>query len=94
MGMLDIGSGGAILQVGSRLNSTMWWRAGIYDSHPGLGLDYRPGALSVAVDVYNLNEVTADARIRYQVTPRWGVTVGGRNLLRTPAFIFGLGTSF
>jgi ABC-type transporter Mla subunit MlaD len=94
MGMLDIGSGGAILQVGSRLNSTMWWRAGIYDSHPGLGLDYRPGALSFAVDVYNLNEVTADARIRYQVTPRWGVTVGGRNLLRTPAFIFGLGTSF
>jgi hypothetical protein len=94
LGMMDIGYGGAILQVGTRLNSTMWWRAGIYDSSPGLGLDYRPGALSFAVDVYNLNAVTADARLRYQVTPRWGVMVGGRNLLRTPAFVFGLGTSF
>ena len=94
MGMMDIGRGGAVLQVGTRLNSTMWWRAGIYDSHLGLGWDYRPGALSFAVDVYNLNEVTADARLRYQVTPRWGVMVGGRNLLRTPTFVFGLGTSF
>jgi phospholipid/cholesterol/gamma-HCH transport system substrate-binding protein len=94
MGMLDIGHGGAILQVGTRLTSTVWWRAGIYDSQPSLGLDYRPGALSFALDLYNLNEVTADARLRYQISPRWGVMVGGRNLLRTPALVFGLGTSF
>jgi len=94
LGMLDIGRGGAILQVGTRLSSTTWWRAGIYDSQAGLGLDYRPGALSFAVDVYNLNEVTADARVRYQVTPRWGVMLGGRDLLRTPRLVFGLGTSF
>ena len=95
VGTLDIGgTGGVVLQVGSRLNSTLWWRGGIYDSHLGVGLDYRPGALTFAVDVYNLNEVTADVRLRYQFTPRWGLMLGGRNLMRTPAFIFGLGTSF
>lgn len=95
LGMLDIGgTGGVVLQVGNRLNSTLWWRAGIYDSQLGLGLDYRPGALTFAMDLYNLNEFTADARLRYQITPRWGLMLGGRNLMRTPAFIFGLGTSF
>ena len=95
LGLLDIGgSGGVVLQVGNRLNSTLWWRAGIYDSQVGLGLDYRPGALTFAVDVYNLNELTADARLRYQLTPRWGLMLGGRNLMRTPAFIFGFGTNF
>ncbi|HLA23819.1 MAG TPA: MlaD family protein [bacterium] len=96
LGLLDVGgSNGALLQVGSRLNSALWWRAGIYDSQVGLGLDYRPGGpLTFAVDVYNLNEITADARLRYQVTPRWGLMLGGRNLLRIPSFIFGLGTNF
>lgn len=95
VGMLDIGgTGGAILQVGTRLNSTLWWRAGLYDSQPGLGLDYRPGALSFALDVYNINDLTADVRMRYQMTSRWGLLLGGRNLLRNPAVIFGLGTTF
>jgi phospholipid/cholesterol/gamma-HCH transport system substrate-binding protein len=95
MGMLDIGgTGGAVLQVGSRLNSTLWWRAGIYDSQLGFGLDYRPGALNFALDVYNLNQVTADARLRYRFTPRWGLMLGGRDLVRTPSFIFGLGSNF
>lgn len=95
LGMLDIGgSGGTVLQVGSRLNSTLWWRAGIYDSQLGVGLDYRPGAMTVALDVYNLNQVTLDARLRYRFAPRWGLLLGGRDLARTPSFIFGLGTKF
>jgi len=93
--MLDIGgTGGAVLQVGSRLNSTLWWRGGIYDSQLGFGLDYRPGALSLALDVYDLNRVTVDARLRYRFAPRWGLLLGGRDLARTPSFIFGLGTNF
>jgi phospholipid/cholesterol/gamma-HCH transport system substrate-binding protein len=95
LGLLDVGgTGGVVLQVGTRLTSTVWWRAGIYDSQLGLGLDYRPGALSFALDVYDLNAMTADARLRYQMTPRWGLMLGGRNLMRSPAFIFGLGSSF
>ena len=47
-----------------------------------------------ALDAYNLNLPTMDARIRCQVSPRWGVTLGGRNLFRDPGVIFGLGTSF
>jgi len=95
LGLLDVGgSGGAILQVGTPMTSTLSWRAGIYDSQLGVGLDYRPGALTFAVDVYNINEVTADVRLRYEIASRWGLMLGGRNLMRTPAFIFGLGRSF
>jgi phospholipid/cholesterol/gamma-HCH transport system substrate-binding protein len=95
LGMLDIGSaGGAVLQVGSRLSSTLWWRAGIYDSQFGLGLDYRPSPWSLALDLYDLNQVTLDARLRYRFGQRWGLMLGGRDLARTPLLLFGLGTNF
>jgi len=44
--------------------------------------------------VGGVKTLTADARLRYQLTPRWGLMLGGRNLMRTPAFIFGFGTNF
>ncbi len=96
IGLHDIGAtNGAVLQLGSRLNPNLWWRAGVYESQFGLGLDYRSGGpLTVALDAYNLNLLTVDARLRYQVSPRWGLTLGGRSLFRDPALIFGLGTNF
>ncbi len=95
-GVHDIGAtSGLVLQAGSRLNSTLWWRGGIYESQLGLGLDYRPGGpLTVALDVYNLNTVTVDARLRYQLNRQWGLILGGTNLLRAPGFVFGLGSTF
>lgn len=96
IGMHDIGgTNGVILQIGGRLTDTMRWRAGVYESQVGLGLDYRPGGpVTFALDVYNVNAPTADARLRYQVSPRWSLTLGGTNLTRNPAFVFGVGTNF
>jgi len=95
-GMHDIGAGNrTVLQVGGRLNPTLGWRAGIYESEVGLGVDYRASdPLTLSLDAYNVNLLTLDAIARYQVSPGWGLTFGGRNLLRTPAWLFGVGVSY
>lgn len=96
LGMHDIGAGNrTVLQVGGRLNPTLGWRAGIYESEVGLGVDYRASdPLTLSLDAYNVNLLTLDAIARYQISPGWGLTFGGRNLLRTPAWLFGVGVSY
>ena len=95
-GVHDIGAGNrTVLQVGGRLNPTLGWRAGIYESEVGLGVDYRASdPLTLSLDAYNMNLLTLDAIARYQVSPGWGLTFGGKNLLRTPAWLFGVGVSY
>jgi phospholipid/cholesterol/gamma-HCH transport system substrate-binding protein len=95
-GVHDIGGGSrTVLQVGGRLNPSLGWRAGIYESEVGLGVDYRAsGPLTLSLDAYNVNLLTLDATARYQVSPGWGLTFGGRNLLRAPTWLFGAGVSY
>ncbi|MGH2427090.1 MAG: hypothetical protein ACRDF1_12525 [bacterium] len=60
-----------------------------------MGLDYQlTNPLWLSFDLYNVNLLTLDVVGKYYVTPRWRITLGGRNLLRQPGFVFGLGTSF
>jgi len=96
LGVHDIGAGSRmVLQVGGRLNPTLRWRAGIYESEVGLGLDYRhSGPLTLSLDAYNVNLFTVDALARYQLSRGWGLTFGGKDLLRSPAWLFGVGTTF
>ncbi|MGH2398722.1 MAG: MlaD family protein [bacterium] len=96
VGIHDIGATSrTVLQVGGRLNSTLGWRAGIYESEVGMGVDYRVSdPLTVSLDAYNMNLLSLDAIARYQVAPGWGLTFGGRNLLRAPTWLFGAGLSY
>lgn len=96
LGLHNIGAtNGIVLQVGERLTPTLAARAGIFESQVGVGLDYRLlDPLSVSLDLYNLNQFTLDATGRYQVAPNWRITLGGKDLLRQPAFLFGIGANY
>jgi hypothetical protein len=49
---------------------------------------------TLSLDAYDLNRPTMDALARYQLTPVWGLTFGGRDVLRTPVWLLGVGTTF
>lgn len=96
LGLHDIGATNTlVLQIGGRLNPSLAWRAGVFESQVGVGLDYRISKpLWLSLDLYNMNQVTLDALGRYQLTPDWRITLGGRNLLRQPTFVLGVGRNF
>jgi phospholipid/cholesterol/gamma-HCH transport system substrate-binding protein len=96
LGLHDIGAANSlVLQIGGRFNPSLLWRAGVFESQVGVGLDYQmTNPLWLSFDLYNVNLLTLDVVGKYYVTPRWRITLGGRNLLRQPGFVFGLGTSF
>lgn len=96
LGLHDIGgTGGLVLQVGQRLSADLAWRAGVFDSQVGVGLDYRLGpALGMGLDLYNVNQPTLDLVARYQVTPGWRLSLGARNVLRQPSLLVGVGFTF
>jgi phospholipid/cholesterol/gamma-HCH transport system substrate-binding protein len=96
LGLHDIGAANSlVLQIGGRFNPSLLWRAGVFESQVGVGLDYQmTNPLWLSFDLYNVNLLTLDVVGKYYVTPRWRITLGGRNLLRQPGLVFGLGTSF
>lgn len=96
LGLHDIGAANSlVLQIGGRFNPSLLWRAGVFESQVGVGLDYQVmNPFWLSLDLYNVNELTLDAVGKYYVTPNWRITLGGRNLLRQPGLVFGLGTSF
>lgn len=96
LGVHDIGAGNrVVLQVGGRLNETLRWRAGVYESQVGVGLDYRiSDPFTLSLTAYNVNLVTVDALARYRISGIWGVTFGGKDLLRNPSWLVGIGTTF
>jgi phospholipid/cholesterol/gamma-HCH transport system substrate-binding protein len=96
LGLHDIGAANSlVLQVGGRFTPSLLWRAGVFESQVGVGLDYQvTNPLWISLDLYNANQITLDAVGKYHVTPNWRITLGGRNLLRQPGLVFGVGTNF
>ncbi len=96
LGLHDIGAtNGFVLQVGQRLDAGLAWRAGVFESQIGLGLDYRLAEpLWLNLDLYNPNQLTLDVLGRYQVAPNWRIALGEKNLLRQPTVFFGIGFNY
>lgn len=84
LGLHDIGMANSlVLQLGGRFNPSLLWRAGVFESQVGVGLDYQvTQPLWLSLDLYNANQLTLDAVGKYYVTPNWRIALGGRNLLR------------
>lgn len=96
LGLHDIGmSNGVVLQVGGSFSESLRWRAGVYESQVGAALDYRVSdPFTLSLDAYNVNLFTVDATARYRFSGIWGLTVGGKDLLRNPSWLMGIGTTF
>lgn len=96
LGLHDIGMGnGVVLQVGGAFSESLRWRAGVYESQVGVGMDYRVSdPFTLSLDAYNVNLFTIDATARYRFSGIWGVTFGGKDLLRNPSWLLGIGTTF
>lgn len=88
----EIGGANRIgLQVGTRLAGSLRVRYGLINSFLGVGLDYRGSpSLSYALDLYNVNKVALDLYARYAITPQYGITLRGQNLLYQPTLGVGL----
>ncbi|HEU5170776.1 MAG TPA: MlaD family protein [Gemmatimonadales bacterium] len=96
LGLHDVGAGNRfVLQVGGPFTDRLRWRAGVYESQAGVGLDYRVSdPFTLSLDAYNVNLFTVDATARYRLSRIWGVTLGGKDLLRNPSWLVGVGTTF
>jgi phospholipid/cholesterol/gamma-HCH transport system substrate-binding protein len=84
----DIGGANRIgLQIGSQVGETpaLWFRYGLIDGQPGVGLDYgaAPGPV-YSVDVYNLNQLTVNFYATYFFQRDWGISLRGTGLLGQP----------
>ncbi|MDR7523110.1 MAG: MlaD family protein [Armatimonadota bacterium] len=83
------------LQVGSRLDASWSVRYGLIDSHLGVGLDYRASpSMLYMMDLYNINQLTANVYLRYALTPDYGLTLRAVDLLRTTTLGVGLSRRF
>jgi phospholipid/cholesterol/gamma-HCH transport system substrate-binding protein len=89
----DIGGANRIgLQIGTQVGGTpgLWFRYGLIDGQPGVGLDYgnAPGPV-YSLDVYNLNQLTLNFYATYFFQRDWGISLRGTGLLGQP--VIGIG---
>jgi phospholipid/cholesterol/gamma-HCH transport system substrate-binding protein len=78
----EIGSANRVgVQVGQRLDDRFRARFGLINSYLGVGLDYRATqSLTYSMDVYNLNRVTLDAYLRYELGADYGLTLRAQSI--------------
>jgi phospholipid/cholesterol/gamma-HCH transport system substrate-binding protein len=73
------------LQVSNPLGDRLRIRYGLIDANLGVGLDYRASPqISYGLDVSNINQVAVNLLLRYAITPSYGLTLRGQNLLSQP----------
>lgn len=83
-----------ILQYGQTYNSNLSYRYGIYGSKPGVGVDYRLlPRLTLRNDVWDLNHLRYDPRLRYDFGGGFVGWVGLDRAFDRNAPIFGIGIS-
>ncbi len=82
LGLFDIGEGTSLnLQGGDVLNDHSAARYGLYAGKIGVGYDRKlKSDLNLSLDLYDPNDITLEAKMRYNIDRNWGAWLGVNNV--------------
>lgn len=92
LGLFDIGESTKLnLQAGRVIDPRTAFRYGLYASRIGVGYDrvLKPG-LNLQLDMYRPNDVALEAKIRYELSPNFGLWLGAADLFGDGGALFGM----